>query len=51
MITEEIVQKIKTIILKSGEQGLIKENLKYAPARIRNLVLLILYQIENGELA
>jgi len=50
-ITEEIVQKIKTIILKSGEQGLIKENLKYAPARIRNLVLLILYQIENGELA
>jgi len=51
MITDDLVQKIKTIIVKSGEQDLLKENLKYAPARIRNLVLLILYQIKDGELA
>lgn len=50
-ITDDLIKKIKTIILKSGEQAQIRENLIYAPIRIRNIVLLILYQIENDELA
>ena len=47
MITDELIQKIKTIIIKSGEQDKIRESLNYAPVYIRNVVLMILNQINN----
>ena len=50
-LNAEIKEKIKRIIIKSGEKDEVKKTIKNAPARIKNTVLKIIKEIEDDELA